>query len=83
MERERRTLGAAAQAMKKYVWSETRVEGGRPFPGALPKPPSATGAYQNQPAGGRGFGGGRELGAASGLLRRRGGSRIPRARRRS
>jgi len=37
-----------AQAMKKYVWSETRVEGGRPFTGALPKPPSATGPYQNQ-----------------------------------
>jgi hypothetical protein len=42
-----------AQAMKKYVWSETRVEGGRPFTGALPKPPSATGSYQNL-AGGRG-----------------------------
>jgi hypothetical protein len=37
-----------AQAMKKYVWSETRVEGGRPFSGLLPKPPSSTGAYQNQ-----------------------------------
>ena len=47
-----------AQAMKKYVWSETRVEGGRPFAGILPKPPSATGGYQNQPGGGRGFGGG-------------------------
>src|SRR5437870_10021995 len=47
-----------AQAMKKYVWSETRVDGGRPFAGALPKPPSATGAYQNQPGGVRGFGGG-------------------------
>ena len=46
-----------AQAMKKYVWSETRVEGGRPLTGALPKPPSATGPYQNQ-AGFRGFGGG-------------------------
>ncbi len=44
-----------AQAMKKYVWSETRVEGGRPFTGALPKPPSTTGQYQNQ-AGGRGGG---------------------------
>ena len=33
--------------MKKYVWSETRVEGGRPFTGALPKPPSATGPFQN------------------------------------
>ncbi len=42
-----------AQAMKKYVWSETRVEGGRPFTGALPKPPSTTGSYQNL-AGGRG-----------------------------
>jgi hypothetical protein len=36
-----------AQAMKKYVWSETRVEGGRPFSGVLPKPPSSTGPYQN------------------------------------
>ncbi len=44
-----------AQAMKKYVWSETRIEGGRPFTGALPKPPSTTGPYQNQP---RGFGAG-------------------------
>jgi len=46
-----------AQAMKKYVWSETRVEGGRPFTGSLRKPPSATGAYQNQVGGGRGGGG--------------------------
>jgi hypothetical protein len=36
-----------AQAMKKYVWSETRVAGGRPFTAALPKPPSTTGPYQN------------------------------------
>ena len=43
-----------SQAMKKYVWSETHVEGGRPFAGALPKPPSATGPYQNQAGGGRG-----------------------------
>jgi len=46
-----------AQAMKKYVWSETRIEGGRPFTGVLPKPPSTTGQYQNQ-AGGWGGGGG-------------------------
>jgi hypothetical protein len=45
-----------AQAMKKYVWSETPVDGGRPFTGTLPKPPSTTGQYQNQP-GRRGFGG--------------------------
>jgi hypothetical protein len=45
------------QAMKKYVWSETRVAGGKPFTGALPKPPSTTGGYQNQVGGRGGFGG--------------------------
>ena len=35
------------QAMKKYVWSETRIEGGKPFTGVLPKPPTATGVFQN------------------------------------
>ncbi|HYW48388.1 MAG TPA: glycosyl hydrolase, partial [Bryobacteraceae bacterium] len=49
-----------SQAMKKYVWSETRIEGGRPFNGILPKPPSATGAYQNQAGGGRGGRGGNQ-----------------------
>ena len=38
-----------AQAMKKYVWSETRVEGGKPFSGVLPKPPSNTGPFQSMP----------------------------------
>ena len=38
-----------AQAMKKVVWSETRVEGGRPFTGALAKPPTTTGPFQNVP----------------------------------
>jgi len=37
------------QAMKKYVWSETRVEGGMPFTGVLPKPPSNPGPFQNLP----------------------------------
>jgi alpha-L-rhamnosidase len=37
----------ASQGMKKYVWSETRVEGGKPFTGMLPHPPSNTGAFQN------------------------------------
>jgi len=41
-----------AQAMKKLVWSETRVEGGRPFHGVLPKPPETTGPFQNIPRGG-------------------------------
>ena len=36
-----------SQGMKKYVWSETLVEGGKPFKGALAKPPSNTGAFQN------------------------------------
>jgi hypothetical protein len=46
-----------AQAMKKYVWSETRLEGGRRFSGTLPKPPSTTGPYQNLSDGRGGFGG--------------------------
>ena len=36
-----------AQAMKKLVWSEIRVEGGQPFTGTLPKPPTTTGTFQN------------------------------------
>jgi len=37
------------QAMKKLVWSETRVAGGQPFTGTLPKPPTTTGRFQNVP----------------------------------
>jgi hypothetical protein len=37
------------QGMKKFVWSETRVEGGRAFTGVLPKPPSKSGPFQNLP----------------------------------
>jgi hypothetical protein len=37
-----------SQGMKKYVWSETFVEGGKPFTGTLPHPPSNTGAFQNE-----------------------------------
>jgi hypothetical protein len=36
-----------SQSMKKYVWSETLVEGGKPFSGSLAKPPSNAGAFQN------------------------------------
>jgi hypothetical protein len=36
-----------SQGMKKYVWSETWVEGGKPFTGKLPSPPTNTGAFQN------------------------------------
>jgi hypothetical protein len=37
-----------SQGMKKYVWSETLVEGGKPFSGVLAHPPSNTGAFQNE-----------------------------------
>jgi len=40
------------QAMKKLVWSETRVEGGRPFTGVLPQPPDVAGPFQNIPRAG-------------------------------
>ena len=33
--------------MKKYVWSETLVEGGQPFAGKLKPPPGNTGAFQD------------------------------------
>jgi (4-O-methyl)-D-glucuronate---lignin esterase len=36
-----------SQGMKKYVWSETIVEGGKRFTGKLIHPPSKTGAFQN------------------------------------
>jgi hypothetical protein len=36
-----------AEGMKKYVWSETRVEGGKPFTGTLKHPPTTTGAFQD------------------------------------
>ncbi|MGA8939103.1 MAG: glycosyl hydrolase [Acidobacteriaceae bacterium] len=42
-------------AMKKYVWSETQVIGGKPYRGILPKPPSVTGPFQNIPAHWDGF----------------------------
>ncbi len=42
-----------SQAMKKFVWSEVIVEGGHPFKGALPNPPSVTGPFQNVPFGRR------------------------------
>jgi hypothetical protein len=37
----------ASEGMKKYVWSETSVDGGVPFSGKLAHPPANTGAYQN------------------------------------
>ena len=37
----------ATQGMKKYVWSETFADGGRPFTGTLAHPPSNTGVFQN------------------------------------
>jgi hypothetical protein len=40
----------AEQGMKKMVWSSTRMEGGKPFSGALPHPPQVDGTFQNFPA---------------------------------
>jgi alpha-L-rhamnosidase len=37
----------SSQAMKKFVWSETAVEGGHPFAGTIAKPPMVTGPFQN------------------------------------
>ncbi len=36
-----------SHAMKKYVWSETVIDGGQRFTGTLPHPPAKTGAFQN------------------------------------
>ncbi len=36
-----------SQGMKKYVWSETVIEGGKTFHGKLTPPPANTGAFQN------------------------------------
>ena len=36
-----------AQAMKKYVWSELTISGGKPFSDTLPMPPGTTGRFQN------------------------------------
>lgn len=36
-----------SQAMKKFVWTETRVEGGKPFSGKLAHPPTEIGPFQN------------------------------------
>ena len=38
-----------SQGMKKVVWSDTRIEGGKPFSGVLPHPPTTTGSFQNLP----------------------------------
>ena len=38
------------QGIKKFVWSETLVEGGRRFDGVLAAPPSTTGYFQDAPA---------------------------------
>ena len=36
-----------SEGMKKYVWSKTVIEGGKPFDGKLAHPPENTGAFQN------------------------------------
>lgn len=39
----------ARDGMKKYVWSEIRIEGGKEFTGTIPSPSSTTGTFQNFP----------------------------------
>jgi alpha-L-rhamnosidase/Glycosyl hydrolases family 2, sugar binding domain len=36
-----------SQGMKKYVWSETVIDGGNPYKGKIAHPPTNTGAFQN------------------------------------
>ena len=38
-----------ADAMKKLVWTETRVQGGKPVNVSLPRPPEVNGPFQDQP----------------------------------
>jgi alpha-L-rhamnosidase len=51
---------APADGMKKVVWSETQVPGGKRFRGVLPKPPSITGPFQSKRAEFLNFGGGEQ-----------------------
>lgn len=37
------------QAMKKFVWSETQLEGGKPFHSVLAMPPTTSGPFQDIP----------------------------------
>ena len=61
-------------AMKKVVWSETRIEGGKPFTGKLAAPPAVAGPFQSAPRYGRA---GRAVPAAgAGLLPGRGRRRL-------
>ncbi|WP_461130362.1 glycosyl hydrolase [Spirosoma aerophilum] len=48
-----------SDAMKKYVWTETRITGGTAYTGKLPQPVATTGNFQQVPLplGGGGFGG--------------------------
>ena len=39
-----------SHAMKKMVWSETQVDGGKIFRGTLPRPPEVAGLFQNSTA---------------------------------
>ncbi|MEO6286515.1 MAG: glycosyl hydrolase [Dyadobacter sp.] len=48
---------SASDAMKKYVWTETKVTGGQAFSGKLPQPANTTGSFQNVPMGGSALGG--------------------------
>ncbi|RYU97337.1 glycosyl hydrolase [Emticicia agri] len=45
-------------AMKKYVWTELKIEGGKPFAGKLPQPSGVLSNFQNVEVFGEGLSGG-------------------------
>jgi len=52
---------APKDGMKKVVWSETQVPGGKRFRGTLPRPPGITGPFQSKRAEFLNFGGGEQI----------------------
>ena len=58
--------------LKKLVWTETNIAGGRRFAGRLAAPPSVTGPFQAQPFGRRGARNVADVGDGSGLGPRQG-----------
>ena len=71
----------ASQGMKKYVWSETLVEGGKPFSGKLAHPPSQHRSLSEHGSS-RSFGRAGRRSSASAVLRRCRGGCISQAGRR-
>ena len=71
-----------SQGMKKVVWSETRIEGGKPFNGVLPHPPTVSGPIQYSDLRFSGHDRWPGTGSAAVLLRRQRSHRLSRTRKR-